>query len=930
MRSLAQFAGDALEAAVMRGNIRGRLFAAGPAAPTRVGPFELRRQLGRGGMGVVFAAFDPRLKREVALKLVALDRFPGTTGILVEAQALAAIDHANVVRVFSVGVRRIGDELHPRLYIAMERLHGRTLRGWVKQTCPMPAAIVQAYVQAAHGLAAAHRAGVVHGDFKPDNAMIDDAGHVTTMDFSLALRDGPWSTTDRDDVANQEPRPSWTLAGTPGYIAPELMLGDRPTPRSDQWALSASLLEALSGALPCAATLLESPRRLAGRVRIPHRTAAALLRGLALDPRQRFPTADALASALASAPTRRRWLAAIPPLGLGVAALWSSQRAPQCDDAASISDTWGLAERAAVRAGLAATGLPPEDTRADQVVAAFDGYADQLAAAGRRVCDAQRDESLPPHVADAQRSCVERGRRAMAANLEAALEPTAAQSGLIFAAIQRLPSLDRCFTEGDDEFPLPHDPSLVATVQGVREDLAAAVVAAELGQRGTEPFAPLLERATALDHPPLVAAVEVARARHEGVVGDPSLAIAGLELGHSIAVAHGMDGLAAHAATERAMLSVFVDADVEGGQRWLRAARAAAAAAAAGSVDDRLAWQIDGVEFEIAFNGGDLAGAERLSRARLSAAQQRCPSGCADTIHALHEIAVLARQTSRVEEAVDFAERAHTFALEHLGPIHPLTLEIAQLLASTWTTRGDAERAAELLAQVLAARTATSSRQSLELLSTRFTLAQTLLKIVPRAGEAEALLEGMRSDSGPPAIEHFAAMAAATLAGRYAARGEFAAALAADRQAIEIFERVRGESYPQLGTVYNIYAAHLYEAGDLRGALRAAERAWVLWKDAAPDPNPEDAALLLNRGHILHDLGRTVEARAVLQHAVDVSRDAGAFAAATASRAALVDVLRAEARDAEAQTVLEEARRRCDALDQRQRVAANCDLLESR
>ncbi|MBL8942587.1 MAG: serine/threonine protein kinase, partial [Myxococcales bacterium] len=557
MRSLAEFAGDALEAAVMRGNIRGRLFAAGPAAPARVGPFELRRQLGRGGMGVVFAAFDPRLKREVALKLVALDRFPGATGILAEAQALAAIDHANVVRVFSVGVRRIGDELHPRLYIAMERLHGRTLRGWVKRACPTPAAIVQAYVQAAHGLAAAHRAGVVHGDFKPDNAMIDDAGHVTTMDFSLALRDGPRSTTDRDDIADQETRPSWTLAGTPGYIAPELMLGDRPTPRSDQWALCASLLEALSGALPCAATLLESPRRLAARVQIPHRTAAALLRGLALDPRQRFPTTDALASALASAPARRRWLASIPPLGLGVAALWPGQSAPQCDDAASISDTWGPAERAAVRAGLAATGLLPEDTRADQVVAAFDGYADQLAAAGRRVCDAQRDESLPPHVADAQRSCVERGRRAMAANLEAAREPTAAQSGLIFAAIQRLPSLDQCFTDGDDEFPLPHDPSLVAAVQGVREDLAAAVVAAELGQRGTEPFAPLLERAIALGHPPLVAAVEVARARHEGVIGDSSLAIAGLELGHTIAVAHGMDGLAAHAATERAMLSVF-------------------------------------------------------------------------------------------------------------------------------------------------------------------------------------------------------------------------------------------------------------------------------------------------------------------------------------------------------------------------------------
>ena len=238
-----------------------RLFG-GERRPVRVGRFEIRRRLGRGGLGVVYAAFDPELDREVALKLVRPDRSAGDDRerLLREARAMARLAHPNVVPVYEVGY---DDD---RVFLAMERVPGRTLREWL-QTPRTWREIVRMFLQAGRGLAAAHDAKLVHRDIKPDNVLVGDDGRARVTDFGLA----------HDDDA---------VGGTPAYMAPEQRAGGAVTAAVDQYAFAISLREALGDS---------APRRL----------AAVVQRALADDPAQRWPSVATMLDALDKASQRR-------------------------------------------------------------------------------------------------------------------------------------------------------------------------------------------------------------------------------------------------------------------------------------------------------------------------------------------------------------------------------------------------------------------------------------------------------------------------------------------------------------------------------------------------------------------------------------------------------------------------------------------------
>ena len=187
-----------------------------------VGRYVILYRLGKGGMGVVFAAYDPQLDRKVAIKLLRPRRSSrakqGQTAMLREAQALARLSHPNVVAIHDVGV------LGQQVFLAMDFLEGDTLRRWAAGERRSVREIVRAYLEAGEGLAAAHRAGIVHRDFKPDNAIVTRdpqaphaPGRVQVLDFGLARIRDPEShdTEDEDDDAPARP------AGTPMYMAPE-------------------------------------------------------------------------------------------------------------------------------------------------------------------------------------------------------------------------------------------------------------------------------------------------------------------------------------------------------------------------------------------------------------------------------------------------------------------------------------------------------------------------------------------------------------------------------------------------------------------------------------------------------------------------------------------------------------------------------------
>ncbi|MCE9572039.1 MAG: serine/threonine protein kinase [Deltaproteobacteria bacterium] len=271
----------------------------GGAAPATIGRFQILGKLGEGGMGIVYRGYDGSLDREVALKLVRGDGRDGRARLLREAHAMARVAHPNVMPVYEVGVHADG------IFVAMELVRGPTLGAWLRAAPRTWRAIVKVLVEAGRGLAAAHRAGVLHRDFKPDNVLVGDDGRARVLDFGLAratdapddeARDG-----DDDRLLARELTRHGAVVGTPGFMSPEHFAGTL-TPLADQWSFAVTAYYALFGALPFPADDLaqhrEAVRTLAPVVptagEVPVAILDAILRGLQRLPEDRFPSLDAL------------------------------------------------------------------------------------------------------------------------------------------------------------------------------------------------------------------------------------------------------------------------------------------------------------------------------------------------------------------------------------------------------------------------------------------------------------------------------------------------------------------------------------------------------------------------------------------------------------------------------------------------------------
>jgi hypothetical protein len=251
------------------------------APPPRLGRFEVRRKLGEGGMGAVFEALDPALGRVVALKVLREDARGPRPDLAHEARMLARLSHPNVVVVYE-----LGEEAGER-YVCMERVDGPNLAAWLAAhpEAPWPAR-ARLLRGAAAGLAAAHRAGLVHRDFKLENVLIGADGAPRVTDFGLARDGGAPEPAGEgpggDGLAAGAGGPASTLAGTPGYIAPELLQGAPADAKSDQYSFFVALREALRGV----------------RGAVPAGLAQLLHAGLSADPAARLPDMDAVVAAL--------------------------------------------------------------------------------------------------------------------------------------------------------------------------------------------------------------------------------------------------------------------------------------------------------------------------------------------------------------------------------------------------------------------------------------------------------------------------------------------------------------------------------------------------------------------------------------------------------------------------------------------------------
>ena len=266
----------------------------GGVAGTKIGGFMILRKLGEGGMGVVYAAYDPRLDRNVALKVIhpkrtnaaALSRF------IREAKGLGRISHPNVVQVHESGIHRGG------MYIAMEYVPGLTLQRWLEPKRDWRE-VLDVLIQAGRGLEAAHRAKLVHRDFKPGNVMVAEDGRVRVLDFGLVCGMG--------ESEDEELTLSGSQPGTPTYMAPEQIEGGEVDHLSDQFAFCMVAFEALYRVRPFGGgpLLARATRMMMGKItprpsksKVPRRVHEAILRGLEVAPGRRWPNMSALLGAL--------------------------------------------------------------------------------------------------------------------------------------------------------------------------------------------------------------------------------------------------------------------------------------------------------------------------------------------------------------------------------------------------------------------------------------------------------------------------------------------------------------------------------------------------------------------------------------------------------------------------------------------------------
>lgn len=205
-------------------------------APAKLGPYRIVRELGRGGMGIVFEGADDSLARKVALKVLGpwlVGRADAEARLEAEARSLARIRHPGVVQVFGAG--REGQ----LFYFAMEYVDGVALSEKIRTPRPSAKWTLEVGAQIAEALVAAHEAGIIHRDLKPENILVERDGRIRVADFGLAYALGGSRLTASGQVL-----------GTPTYMAPEQVLGKEPTPASDVYALGAVLYEMIAGMPP--------------------------------------------------------------------------------------------------------------------------------------------------------------------------------------------------------------------------------------------------------------------------------------------------------------------------------------------------------------------------------------------------------------------------------------------------------------------------------------------------------------------------------------------------------------------------------------------------------------------------------------------------------------------------------------------------------
>lgn len=811
---------------------------------TQVGRYVVLDVVGTGGMGVVYAAYDPELDRKVALKLLRQDRTggPDRLRLLREAQAIARLSHPNVIQVYDAGT--FGDQV----FVAMELVEGRTLRRWLEEAPRSWREVAALFLVAGRGLAAAHAAGLVHRDFKPDNVLLGEDGRVRVVDFGLAR-----------PVAREDELPApasvavdlslggagaltapltqeGAALGTPAYMAPEQLRGEAAGARSDQFSFCATLYEALYGERPFAGA---SVGELAGSYargevreapagsRVPAWLRQAVLRGLSVDPEDRYLSMEELLGELGRDPAvlRRRRLAAVAALALTLAALgtWGWSRAQLCRGAEGrLAGVWDAERKQAVQAAFLATGAPYAAAAAASVERSVEAYTRGWAQMHRDACEATRLRGeQSEELLDRRMFCLDRrlGELAALLDLFARADPQVVQTAV--EAAGTLPDLASCadLAALSERVPPPSDPAVRRRVDALAHEMvrAKALRAAGKFRAGLALARDLPRRARGIAYRPIEAEALYLVGDLEEKAGEVQRAERTLEKAVWSAEAAAHDEVKLRSAMALMSLTGGVQSRFDRAREWQDLAVAILARL---GEDERLAAELTGRIGSLYTAEGRYAEALEHHR-RAVVMLRRSGAPAPDLAAAVSELGVDLFWQGRYPEARQRFEETLALQKAALGPWHPSLGSTLNRLANTYLIQSRLREAEHYQRQALAIR--------------------------------EAAL-------GPG--HKLVADSLANLGHALDGQGRHREALASYRRALEIRRQALGETHPEVALVLTDIGIVLMQLGRWHEGFSYLQQTMEVYEQTIGRDHPRVADLLQNMAVYYREQGREKEALA--------------------------------------------------------------------
>jgi len=849
-----------------------------------IGRYVVLSGLGEGGMGVVYAAYDPELDRKVAVKVLRErlgDAAELRARLLCEAQAMARLSHPNVVAVYDVG------RFEDKVFVAMEFIDGRTLGQWLKEKPRSWREVLAVFREAGKGLFAAHSAGLIHRDFKPGNVLVGKDESVKVTDFGLAFTP-PSSPTLAPAAMNSE-TPSGTgppngggapghVAGTPAYMAPEQLRGETLDARADQYSYCVALYEALTREHPAEGTTfatlasqLEEEHKNNEIIQVPKGAGVprwvlrSVLRGLSVERAERFEDMGGLLKALEE--PRSPWKRIVAGLAIAAVVLSSivgyrvtvHRQSLLCRGAADkLAGIWDPGREEAIHKAFLSTAKPYAPDAFKGIKRGLDAQSQAWVAMHTEACQAthlrgEQSEMLLDLRMGCLRSRLEEMRaltdlfaKADGQVVEKAVEATSSMASIRGCADGPSLALRQ---------KVPENPGTRAAVEKLRSTLAQTQALLDTGKyrEGLSLARRLAVQARDTGYGPFEAEALLLLGKLLMQSGDYNSSVQAFQECALAAEGGRYDEVRAEAWMSMVYILGYRLARFDEAQQWARQASAVLQ-----RLDNPLELNArleSSTGMLLLKQGKHMEAATHLKRSLELWEKAKGPEDLA-IAGELDRLGIAARDLGEFDEALSYHQRALAISERNRGPDHPLVAQSLNNIGNIFRRQGKFEAALRAHRRALEIKEKAIGPNS-PVVATSLGNIGVVLREQGQYQEAlpyeERALAIDESVFGPESIQ--VAQRLDNLANLSGDMGNLEASLRYQRRTLAIREKILGPEHVDVAGSCNNLGATLYSAGDFKSALAYLHRALNLREKLVGPEHPDLASTLYNLGLVYNDTG---------------------------------------------------------------------------